>query len=79
MHKLAIHPKFQGNGYSKEMMATAEEYACRNNYDCIRMDVYSGNPITIKLYEKRDYLKTGVATDLTPIFGPVFKLVSSHL
>lgn len=59
IHRLAVNPKYQGQGYARKLMAYAEEYASRHNYQSIRLDAYTGNARTLNFYEKRDYKKTG--------------------
>ena len=57
IHRLAIHPKYQGNGYAQQLMVYAENYAIKNNYASIRLDTFSKNPRNLKFYELRGYKK----------------------
>lgn len=59
IHRLAINPKYQGQGYARKLMDYAEEYAGKHNYKAIRLDAYTGNSRTLSFYEKRDFKKTG--------------------
>ncbi|MED3563716.1 GNAT family N-acetyltransferase [Bacillus xiapuensis] len=59
VHRLAVHPKFQGKGYGKTLLSYAEEFASKNRHTSIRLDVFSGNPSAVKLYEKAGYVKRG--------------------
>lgn len=55
IHRLAIHPESQSNGYAQQLMAFAEAYAKENLYTSIRLDTFSQNSRNIKFYEKRGY------------------------
>ena len=59
VHRLSIHPNYQGNGYAQQLMDFAENFAIENGYSSIRLDTYSKNPRNQKIYELRDYIKTG--------------------
>ena len=55
IHRLAIHPKYQGLGYAQQLMIFAEHYAIDNNYSSIRLDTFSLNKRNQKFYELRGY------------------------
>lgn len=55
IHRLAIHPKHQGQGLAQQLMNFAEGYAIENNYDSIRLDTFSQNKRNQKFYELRGY------------------------
>lgn len=57
IHRLAIHPKYQGKGFAQQLMDFAEHYAIKNNYSSIRLDTFSQNKRNQKFYELRDYKK----------------------
>ena len=57
IHRLAIHPKYQGLGYAQKLMAFAEGYAIDNNYSSIRLDTFSQNKRNQKFYELRGYIR----------------------
>lgn len=59
IHRLAIHPSLQGKGYAQQLMAFAENYARKNNYNSIRLDTFSQNKRNQKFYELRGYKKLG--------------------
>mgnify|MGYP005843381563 CR=1 FL=1 len=59
VHRLAVHPSFQGKGYAKALMDFTEEYAKMNGYSSIRLDAYTGNHRAMKLYELRGYSDNG--------------------
>ena len=57
IHRLAVHPNFQGKGYAQELMTFAEERAKFENYNSVRLDTFSRNTRNQKFYEKRGYVK----------------------
>jgi ribosomal protein S18 acetylase RimI-like enzyme len=59
IHRLAIHPDFQGKGLAQLLMDFAENFALENNYSSIRLDTFSGNQRNQKFYELRGYKKLG--------------------
>ncbi len=59
IHRLVIHPNHQRNGYAEILMNFAEEYAIKNYYTTIRLDVYSQNKVAKTFYENRKYIIRG--------------------
>lgn len=59
VHRLAVHPKFQGRGIAKKIMDFAEQKAKNENYSSIKLDAYSLNEINLSFYKKRGYEKLG--------------------
>lgn len=59
IHRLAIHPKVQGQGYARKLMNFSEQYAIDNNYSSIRLDTFSQNKRNQKFYELRSYNRLG--------------------
>ncbi len=57
IHRLAIHPDFQGQGISKALCLFAEYIAFLNDVKTIRLDAYSDNPISTNLYARLGYKK----------------------
>lgn len=55
VHRLAIHPNFQGKGFAQKLMNFAENYAIENIYNSIRLDTFSQNKRNLQFYEKQDY------------------------
>lgn len=62
VHRLCVHPLYQGQGVAKRLMEFAEDYAQQGGYSAIRLDAFSQNPISLGLYDKLGYRKTGVVT-----------------
>jgi ribosomal protein S18 acetylase RimI-like enzyme len=57
VHRLAVHPNFQGKGYAQKLMDFADKFAMENNYKSIRLDTFSRNKRNQQFYEKRNYVK----------------------
>ncbi|GCF82008.1 MULTISPECIES: GNAT family N-acetyltransferase [Bacillus cereus group] len=59
VHSFVIHPFAQGKGYSKVFLSFWESEAKRKNYTGIRLDAFTGNPVSLRLYEKNHYICRG--------------------
>jgi len=59
VHRLAITPVEQGNGYSKILMHYIEKECKTKHVDSIRLDTFSVNEKNNKLYEGLGYKKLG--------------------
>ena len=59
IHRLAIHPKFQHNGYARQLMDFAESYAQQQHAVSIRLDTFSANKRNQRFYEARGYTRLG--------------------
>jgi len=59
VHRLAITPTEQGNGYSKILMNYIEKESKIRNVDSIRLDTFSVNEKNNKLYKGLGYKKLG--------------------
>lgn len=57
LHRLAIHPDFQGQGLALKLMEYAEEFTVKKKYKSIRLDTFSGNPKNNKFYTLQGYTK----------------------
>lgn len=55
IHRLGVHPSFQGRGISKSLCYYAEHLALQKNIHYIRLDAYSLNPVSNKLYASLGY------------------------
>lgn len=64
IHRLAVRPEFQGQGYACKLMDFAENLARRNARSSIRLDTFSRNKRNQKFYEQRRYQR------LTDIYFP---------
>lgn len=59
IHRLAVHPKYQGKGYAQLLMSFAEDYARKNNFRSVRLDTFSQNKRNNTFYKLRGYQKLG--------------------
>lgn len=59
IHRLAVHPKHQGQGVAQQLMQYAETYAKTNSHNSVRLDTFSQNQRNQKFYERRGYEKLG--------------------
>ncbi len=59
VHRLAVHPSFQGMGAAKKLMLHAEQLARGLRLPSIRLDTYSSNKKAVSLYERLGYSMTG--------------------
>lgn len=57
IHRLAVHPKFQGKGFAQQLMNFAEDFARKNKYNSLRLDTFSQNKRNQKFYKNRGYQK----------------------
>ncbi|ASV30320.1 GNAT family N-acetyltransferase [Maribacter cobaltidurans] len=57
IHRLAIHPDYQGKGYAQQLMDFAENFAKQNDFISIRLDTFSQNSRNQRFYEARGYRK----------------------
>lgn len=59
VHRLAVHPNFQGQGIAKKLMNFALELAKKNRMLSIRLDTFSGNAKNQMFYESLNYISVG--------------------
>lgn len=59
VHSFVIHPASQGKGYSKILLSFWENEARQKSYTGIRLDAFTGNPVSLRLYETNDYICRG--------------------
>ncbi len=59
LHRLCVHPDFQGQGVAKEAMDFLEGAMLSSGIQTIRLDAFSQNPAALHLYESRGYVKAG--------------------
>ncbi|MDC6365213.1 MULTISPECIES: GNAT family N-acetyltransferase [Flavobacteriaceae] len=57
IHRLCVHPKYQGMGFAQEMMDFAEDYSKKRNCISVRLDTFSQNKRNQRFYEQRGYQK----------------------
>jgi ribosomal protein S18 acetylase RimI-like enzyme len=59
LHRLVVHPDYQGEGTGKQLMSFADEYAREHGYSSIRLVAYQDNEVARGLYERFGYEKVG--------------------
>ena len=57
IHRLAVHPKYQGKGNARRLMDYAEKYAVQRGFDSVRLDTFSKNSRNQRFYEERGYVR----------------------
>lgn len=57
IHRLGIHPSYQGKGFAQELMDYAEAYSKSNGFNSVRLDTFSQNKRNQRFYEQRGYQK----------------------
>ena len=62
LHRLCVHPAFQGQGIAKLAMDYLEQEVRSRGIHAIRLDAFPQNPAAIRLYESRGYEKAGEVT-----------------
>ena len=59
LHRLCVHPDFQGRGVARQTMDYLEREVRAHGIKTIRLDAFSQNPAALHLYESRGYRKAG--------------------
>ncbi|ABR50359.1 GCN5-related N-acetyltransferase [Alkaliphilus metalliredigens QYMF] len=59
IHRLSVHPEFQGKGIARKFIDFIEDFAIKNQYSCIRLDAYSENTAALRLYDRMGYQRLG--------------------
>lgn len=62
LHRLCVHPRFQGQGIARQAMDYLEQEVRNSGFSCIRLDAFPQNPAAIRLYESRGYGRAGEIT-----------------
>jgi GNAT superfamily N-acetyltransferase len=61
LHRLCVNVKYQNMGIGTKTMKMIEEYVKKNGIKSIRLDTFSENPYSLKMYNKLGYKKVGEA------------------
>lgn len=59
IHRLSVHPNYQGQGYAQQLMDFAETFGKDHGFASIRLDTFSQNHRNQKFYELRNYKRLG--------------------
>ncbi len=61
VHRLCVNPQFQHCGIGRRTMQRIEQLALSLGYNEIRLDTFTLNPYSIRLYENLGYRTVGIA------------------
>ncbi len=59
VHRLCVSPKFQNKGLARIIVEHIEKEAKQKGFQSIRLDTFSGNPYSLRLYKSLGYTETG--------------------
>ena len=76
IHRLCVSPNYQNQGIAKKLVSFAEELAFSKGYTSIRLDAFSKNPLSLRLYEKLNYQRLGEVQFRKGIFICFEKILS---
>ncbi len=62
IHRLMVHPSCQGRGLGPFLMRFAESRARQLGYRALRLDAFTSNPRSLKLYQRLGYRDAGPVT-----------------
>lgn len=61
IHRLCVNPSFQNQGIASKSLKYIENLCKSEGYESIRLDCFTENPYSKKLYDKAGYFITGYA------------------
>lgn len=61
VHRLCVNPDFQNRGIAKQTLLHIEAELLKKNIHAIRLDAFSENPFSLKLYDSLHYSRVGYA------------------
>ena len=61
IHRLCVNPAYQNKGIATKTLEYIENLCKSQGYDSIRLDCFTENPYSRKLYDKAGYSVTGYA------------------
>ena len=61
IHRLCVSPEFQNLGIASETLKYIDKICKSQGFDSIRLDCYTNNPYSRKLYDKNGYSIVGYA------------------
>ena len=59
IHRLMVHPNYEGKGVARSLIEFVEKIAKENGYTAIRLDVFSENTRAVNFYKKQGYRVSG--------------------
>lgn len=76
IHRLTVHPDYQGRGIAKTMMKFSEELPLQNAKSSIRLDAFTKNQYATNLYKCLEYDLKGTVQFRKGIFYCFEKLIN---
>lgn len=61
LHRIVVNPEFQSKGVGTSVMLHLMEELKKESVNSLRLDVFSENPYSQRMYEKLGFVKTGEA------------------
>lgn len=61
LHRIVVNPEFQGRGVGRRTMLHIFDELKSQGVESLRLDVFSGNPWSLKLYEGLGFVMVGEA------------------
>lgn len=61
IHRLCVNPEFQNKGVGKEVCLEIEKILKNNAVKSIKLDCFTENPFSLRLYKKLGYKEVGYA------------------
>lgn len=61
LHRLCVDPDFQNRGVARHTLLHIETELLKKNIHAIRLDAFSNNPFSLKLYDSLNYTRVGYA------------------
>lgn len=59
IHRLMVHPYYEGKGIARKLVDYIEILAKEKQYNSIRLDVFANNPRAISFYQRLSYQLAG--------------------
>jgi GNAT superfamily N-acetyltransferase len=59
LHRMVVHPKWQGMGIAKLMMEFAHKLAREKGFDCLRLDIFTPSEAARRLCERQNFKEVG--------------------
>ena len=79
IHRICVNPKYQKRGIGEKTMRLVETMLREKGIESLRLDAFSENPYSIRLYEKLGFHKTGEVAFRKGIFYLYEKLLISEV
>ncbi len=59
VHRMAVHPSWQGTGIDKLLLEFAEKYATDNKHTSLRLDIFGSDSLTTQFYKAHQFIQSG--------------------